>query len=414
MTGMGGGCARTLAIASRIVSQFIRDPRTIALIVVAPILVMTLLGYVVTEKTSEVTVGLVDLDEGVAVPLAGVTPAVGASPGSGGLVTPGDLVFGPDFEKALEDRDVVFERYADEAALRQDVADGRLKGGLVIPRYFTKDVLSGGGFENLELILEGTDSMLSADIARRFAMAVQAFPGLAAERLKSVAPKPLAGLVGRLQPPGQPKVSYVYGGPDLGALSYLTPGFVAFAAFFFTFLLTSVAFLRERSSGTMERLLASPVRRWEIVLGYLLGFGLFALVQSLIILLFTIYVLGAKLAGGLLAAFVAEALLVAVAVVMGIFFSFYARNEFQVIQFIPIVVIPQVVLCGFITPLETLWTPLRLLAYAMPMTYCVRALRWVIIRGGSLFGAWPDLVVMVGFVALFTLLASRMIRRQVA
>jgi len=108
------------------------------------------------------------------------------------------------------------------------------------------------------------------------------------------------------------------------------------------------------------------------VVGYLLGFGLFALTQSLIILLYAVYVLGAELAGSLAAAFAVEALLVGLAVVMGIFFSFYARNEFQVIQFIPIVIIPQIVLSGFLTPLETMHQPLRWLAYAMPMTYANR------------------------------------------
>jgi ABC-2 type transport system permease protein len=189
---------------------------------------------------------------------------------------------------------------------------------------------------------------------------------------------------------------------------------VAFAAFFFTFLLTCVSFLRERSSGTMERLLASPVKRAEIVLGYLLGFGFFALIQSLIILLFTVYVLQAKLVGSLASAFAIEAALVAVAVVMGIFFSFYARNELQVIQFIPIVIIPQVVVSGFVVPLETMWWPLRWLAHAMPMTYANRALRAVIIRGSDLGSTLGDVGILIGFVVLFTLLAARLIKRQVA
>ena len=397
------------AITVRIISQFRRDPRTIALIVVAPILVMTLLGYVTTEKRTTLTIGIVDLDQGFTLP---PTPA---GPG-------GQLVLGAELARLLEERDLTLQTYPDETALLQSVRNEGLKGGLVIPAGFTTEVLTGKGFSGLRLVVEGSDSMLSADIARRFGQSIQLLPDAIAARLGELAgvgtdisgSGPGAAVVGLLQPPGQPKVDYVYGGPALGSLSYFAPGYVAFAAFFFTFLLTSVSFLRERSSGTMERLLASPVKRAEIVLGYLLGFGFFALIQSLIILLFTVYVLQAKLAGSLASVFAIEAALVAVAVVMGIFFSFYARNELQVIQFIPIVIIPQVVVSGFVVPLETMWAPLRWLAYAMPMTYANRALRAVIIRGSDLGSTLGDVGILIGFVVLFTLLAARLIKRQVA
>jgi len=275
---------------------------------------------------------------------------------------------------------------------------------------------------SMTLVVEGSDAMLSGDIARRFGQALQAFPQAAADELKSlllglpagVAGGGIVGLPVLAVPPGQPKVEYVYGGPELGTLSYFAPGYVAFFAFFFTFLLTSVSFLRERSSGTMERLLASPVKRSEIVIGYLLGFGLFAILQSLVILLFAVYALGVKIAGSLVAAFIVESALVGVAVVMGIFFSFYARTEFQVIQFIPLVIIPQIVLSGFMTPLETMWEPLRWLGMAMPMTYANNALRAVIIRGWSLGSVLGELAILVGFVLLFTVLASRLIKRRVA
>jgi len=387
------------AIAARIVRQFRRDPRTIALVFLAPALVMTLLGYVITEKTTPVTLGYADLDEGVLL---------------GGTA----LRLGPLLRDLLADEGLEVRDYADAARLETDVRQADLRAAVIVPPDFTARVLAGEGFEGLRLLLEGSDPVLSADVARRFGAAVQALPRAALARLQTTAqpgvPPEVPADPTRLAPPGQPAVEYAHGGPDLGTLSYFAPGYVAFFAFFFTFLLTSVSFLRERSSGTMERLLASPVRRGEIVLGYLLGFGLFALLQSLIILLYAVYVLGVELAGSLASAFAVEALLVAVAVLMGIFFSFYARNEFQVIQFIPIVIIPQVVLSGFLTPLETMHEALRWLAHAMPMTYANRALRAVMIRGWDLGTVTADLAALAGFVLLFTALASRMIKRQVA
>jgi ABC-2 type transport system permease protein len=392
-------CRRIGAITIRIMNQFRRDPRTIALIVIAPLLVMTLLGYVTTEKKTTLAIGIVNNDAGVTLPS---TPF-----GGGGLLSAGE-----ELGKLLEDRDLRLQTYPDEPALLEAIKSRGPRAGLIIPAGFTAGVLTGGGLASLRLWVEGSDPTLSADIARRFGQAVEGLGGVLSTRLTDLT----GGSAGAGGGPavGRPRIDYIYGGPDLTALSYFAPGFVAFAAFFFTFLLTSVAFLRERSSGTMERLLASPVTRTEIVLGYLLGFGFFALVQSLIILLFTVYVLGAKLVGSLASAFAVEAALVAVAVVMGIFFSFYARNELQVIQFIPLVIIPQVVVSGFVVPLETLWAPLRWLATILPMTYANRALRAVIIRGSDLGATLGDLCVLVGFVVLFTVLAARLIKRQVA
>lgn len=395
---MRDSLARIGALAKRIITQFRRDPRTIALIFIAPLLVLTLVGYVITEKSTTVTVGVVNLDPGASVQFGPASVALNA----GGL-----------FEQALDDQSFSFERYSDVESMLSRIEDGKLKGGIVIPAAFTTNVLTGRAFEGLRLIVEGADPTLAGDFSRRYALALQALP----EKLRAEEQ--------RLAPPGvtlppapavakPPAAEFVYGGPDLGTLTYFAPGFVAFFAFFFTFLLTSVSFLRERSSGTMERLLASPVKRGEIVVGYLLGFGLFALLQSLIILLFSVYVLGAHLAGSLISAFVVETAFVAVAVVMGIFFSFYARNELQVIQFIPIVIIPQIVISGFMTPLETLWEPLRWLAMAMPLTYANDALRAVMIRGWGLGSVLGDLAAICGFILFFALLAARMIKRQVA
>ncbi len=393
------------AIARRIVTQFRRDPRTIALLFVAPIIILTLVGYVIAEKTTPITIGLVALDRGVTL--------TAGTPNAGGGAQSLTIEAGPLLEAALADKSLALKAYGSVEAMSADIRDGELYGGVVIPEGFTANILAGKGYGDLRLIVEGSDAMLAGDLARRYAQALQALPAKLLEEHRRVVP-PALNVPAPPATPQPPAVEYAYGGPELGTLSYFAPSLVAFIAFFLTFLLTSVSFLRERSSGTMERLLASPVQRSEIVVGYLLGFGIFALAQSLVILLFSVYALGVKLAGSLLAAFTVEAALVAVAVVMGIFFSFYARNELQVIQFIPVVVLPQAMLSGLLTPVDTMWEPLRWLAYAMPMTYANVGLRAVMVRGWSLGSVGKELAILGGFVVLFTLLAARLIKRQVA
>jgi ABC-2 type transport system permease protein len=134
----------------------------------------------------------------------------------------------------------------------------------------------------------------------------------------------------------------------------LAPLFVGLFAFFFIFLLTSVSFLRERSRGTIERLLISPLSRAELVLGYVLGFTIFAVAQSLIILLYVIYVLQVHYAGNLGLIFLITLALTVGSVNLGIFLSTFARNELQVIQFIPLVLVPQALLGGLFWSVNSL------------------------------------------------------------
>ena len=122
--------------------------------------------------------------------------------------------------------------------------------------------------------------------------------------------------------------------PQSNTLDRVAPALLATLALFFSFLLTGISFLRERSQGTMERLMATPVSRPDIVVGYLFGFFIFALTQTLIIVLFTIYVLGIQYHGDLWQIFIFQIVIITGAVNLGIFISTFARNEFQMVQFI--------------------------------------------------------------------------------
>ena len=183
-------------------------------------------------------------------------------------------------------------------------------------------------------------------------------------------------------------------------------------AFLFTFMLTSVAFLRERSSGTLERLLASPITRTEILAGYLLGFMPFAAIQATLVLGYAIVVLDAQVAGSMWLVVGVLVLLVVGVVNLGIAISFYARNELQVIQFIPLVLLPQVFLGGLFWPVATLWEPLSWSSALFPVTHAVRALRAVMLGGAGLADVTGDLLALSAFAAAMILLGTLVLRRQ--
>lgn len=199
--------------------------------------------------------------------------------------------------------------------------------------------------------------------------------------------------------------------PEEDVLDYIAPAMLATLALFFSFLLTGISFLRERSQGTMERLMASPVSRLDIVIGYLLGFFIFALTQTLIIVLFTIYVLDVNYFGDLWQLFVFQIVVIVVAVNLGIFTSTFARNEFQMVQFIPLIIVPQVFLCGVIWPVEQMPDYLQWLSSVLPLTYAVNGLRDIMLQGQSLLDVWVELVVLIAFAAGTSVLAAISLRR---
>ena len=199
--------------------------------------------------------------------------------------------------------------------------------------------------------------------------------------------------------------------PDTRVLDVIAPALLATMSLFYSFLLTGISFLRERSQGTMERLMVSPVSRPEIVIGYLFGFFLFALAQTLIIVLFTIYVLGVQYSGDLWQIFVFQIAIITVAVNLGIFTSVFARNEFQMVQFIPLMIFPQIFLCGVIWPVEQMPEYLQWIAKFLPLKYGVDGLKDIMLLGKSLADVSFEFLILLAFAVGTLMLAALSIRR---
>jgi ABC-2 type transport system permease protein len=220
----------------------------------------------------------------------------------------------------------------------------------------------------------------------------------------------------------------VFGSGQEDALNAFAPALIGFFGFFFVFILTGVSFLRERIGGTLERLLATPVSRGEIVLGYSVGFAIFASIQMTIILVFALanlsfdvggvrvaFGLGVPSAGTPVLAFLVAVLVAIGAVNLAIFLSTFARTELQILQFIPIVIVPQGLLGGVFWSVDSLPSVLQPLSRVMPLTYAIEGLRNVLVKGVGLenSGLQLDIVVLAGFAVFFVLIAGRTIRREV-
>ena len=202
--------------------------------------------------------------------------------------------------------------------------------------------------------------------------------------------------------------------PDKSILDYTVPAILATLILFFGFLLTGISLLRERSQGTLERLMASPVSRLDIVGGYLLGFLLFALIQTLILFFYIIYVLDVSFRGDLWQILVFQTLIGIGAVCLGTFLSIFARNEFQMMQFIPLIIVPQIFLCGLLWPVNQMPNYLQWLAKFLPLTYGVDGIRALMLQGQNLTDIGKDVGVLAAYAVGLMILASLTLRRGTA
>ncbi|HTM22243.1 MAG TPA: ABC transporter permease [Kofleriaceae bacterium] len=197
----------------------------------------------------------------------------------------------------------------------------------------------------------------------------------------------------------QVDISYLHGSPDMSSFDNFGPVLVGFMVFFFVFMVSGIAFVRERTTGTLERMLATPVRRWEVVLGYAAAFAVLVVIQAGLIAAASVYLYGMMLVGSFAWLLVITTLLALGAMTIGMLLSAFARSEFQLIQFIPVVIVPQIFFCGLFQ-METMNPALRALGRGLPLTYGAHAMREIMIRGGGGGAIAGDLVFLAVFPAL--------------
>lgn len=190
------------------------------------------------------------------------------------------------------------------------------------------------------------------------------------------------------------------------------PALLGVFPFVVMFIVTSVATLRERTSGTLERLLTTPMGKGDLMFGYALAFGVMAVLQALVASAFAIYVAGLDIQGPvwvLVVVAVADAVL---GTALGLLASGFARTEFQAVQFMPAFVLPQFLLCGLLLPRDRLPSVLEPVSDVLPLSYAVDAMNAVAAQTEPLADALPDVAVIVAWIAASLLLGSLTLRRR--
>ena len=192
----------------------------------------------------------------------------------------------------------------------------------------------------------------------------------------------------------------------------VAPSLLVIFPFIVMFLITSVATLRERTTGTLERLMTMPIGKLDLLLGYAGAFGACAVLQVGVVAAIALVWLGLSIAGSwplLLAVAVLDALL---GMALGLFVSAFARTEFQAVQFMPLLAAPQILVCGLFTPRSHMAPLLTWFSDVMPLSYAVDAMKIVAASPDITADLWRDLAVVAGSALLALILAAATLRRR--
>jgi len=336
---------RTRALIKRIFQEMRRDKRTLALLFVAPLFILTLMYYLFNGNTIEPNLGVVNINQAMI--------------------------------EVIEKAEIKVKEYNE--GTKDTIINEKLDGLLQL-----KD-------NNLELTLLNSDPSTSKALQMKISQAVATL-GKGNQNQQVAGVKPLTL-----------DINYIYGSSETTFFDVLSPILISFFVFFFVFLISGIGLLRERTTGTLERLLSTPIRRHEVVLGYLVGYGTFAVIQTIIIVLYSINVLDIVLVGSIYNVILINLLSALVALSLGILLSTFAASEFQMMQFIPIVVIPQIFFAG-IFPLEGMANWLQGIAKVMPLYYSADALKGVMYKGWGLSDIRGNIFALMIFAAIFIVL----------
>ena len=348
---------RLRALIKRLIQQMLRDKRTLGLMFVAPLFILTIMYVLFNGNT--------------------VNPKLGVDRG-----------MDAHLQSVLKKEKIDLIHYKKVAT--DDVVKHDLEGVLQLNQGTWK------------LTLQNEDPTKSNQLKMKVNQALSIYPEAKARQKLPIGTQALS--------PQPVKTHYIYGNSKSDFFDVVSPIFVGFFVFFFVFLISGIGLLKERTTGTLDRVLATPIRRWEIVTAYLIGYGVFALVQTVIVVLYSILVLKMVLVGSVWSVIFINLLLALVALSLGTLLSAFAATEFQMMQFIPIIVVPQIFFSG-IFPMEGMPLWLQTIGRILPMTYAADALKRVMYEGAKLTQVGGDLLVLVAFALVFIVLNIQALKK---
>lgn len=376
---------RVLAVTRRVLLELRNDRRMLGLVIIAPVFAMFVFGTAFSGQVASVPTVVVNQDQGLLVSGRNVTVSLGIV--SLLLSNPlfrisysDNLTSATDMVKAGEVYGVIYFPQNFTSALFEHVQNGSMPGNASV--VLLLDRSAPGVTEPMwDGVVEATDTALSQ-------------MGLTL--------------------PASVNMQPVYGQYDIvNALkNYYVSGVTVFIVFILATLLSLLSFVGEKTTGTLERILATPLGAAEIAMGYAIAFGLLGAIQAVLLLATGILLFGITIEGSIVTAIIVVTILAVVCESLGMLLSSLAEREVQAVQFIPFVVLSAFLLTGVFWPIQAFPSWLQPLSYVVPLTYAADAVRSVMIRGWGVGQIWLDLLVLLIFLAIFMIASVFRVRRK--
>lgn len=348
-----------------------RDPATLVLTLIIPVLQLVLFGYAINTDVKNIPTVVYDLDRGRQ---------------SREMVT------------ALRNTEyfrIVGEVYSDRA-LNDAIVAGRAKVGFKIPVDFSERLL-GGAQATLLVLIDGSDSTIAMN-----ALNVANALGLRTS-LEQIDASPSVEM--------RPKMLF---NPDLKSSHFIIPGLIGIIMQNITVLLTAFAIVRERERGTMEQLLVTPIRPLGLMLGKMVPYGVLGFVETCLVLVIMRFIFGVPLRGSVVLLLALSFLFLLPSLGIGLFISTVAENQAQAYQMAFFIILPSILLSGFMFPREAMPAVMYYLGFLLPVTYFLEILRGVILRGAGLAHLWPNALALVVFGVVILILSAARFHKRLA
>lgn len=374
-----------LTVAIRVIQQLAKDKRTLVFLLLAPVLVLTLLYFIMSSGSDEADIGVIDIEDALHDALVGEAHVIDYDTKHQAL-------------NAMKEQDIDAYLYTEDDKPHIEIEGADMtKRSLVIQSI--QSALQSYQKERGEEIKEAFETVQNE--LKPLLKNIQQQTG---ESLDIDVPNTELSME-------KPEIHYLYNDADSDLFDQVAPALMAFFIFLFVFLIAGISFLRERTSGTLERTLATPLKRSSIVFGYFLGFFLFVAIQTIIIQIMIVDVLNVDRLGSYWLLLLINIILASVSLSLGLLLSTFSRTEFQLLQFIPVAVVPQFFFSG-IFDLTNAPEWIKVLSDIMPLTYATEALQNVMIRGYQFQDVANDFFILLGFALIFIVLNMLVLKRQ--
>ena len=371
---------RLAALIRKEFIQILRDPRTLALTLIVPIMQLFLLGYAATNDVRNVRMAVFDQDRGAAA---------------------------HELLSAFRTAEYFRIEYdaGSEAELRTLIDEGKVRVGLIIPPDYS-DKVQGGGSAKVAFVLDGSDPTVAGTALSAAQLIGQAHATqITAERLNR------QGRSMALQTPVQ-VLTQIWYNPDMISSYYMIPGVIAMILFALTSILTATAVVREREHGTIEQLIVTPIRPWELVVGKILPYVILAFVNMVEVLAIGHWWFGVPVRGSLLLIVALSGLFLLSSLGIGLLASTFANTQQEAMLVVWMTLLPALFLSGFFFPLEAMPKVLQWISFLLPLRYYLVIIRSLMLKDIGLAALQNEVIALAIFGLALMIAASLRVRKR--